>query len=422
METDFNIIKQHFGDLASDPTMAEKLINGLEERQRETMKELPKYAKRTVYIALAVLVLGLGIQAITKNLPSDQLLLIQSLKRPTIGGILSVFFTVVAYLVNAVFAVWSLSFIPYVALRAYKVSQKVKLPLRLNSSKWIQLFAATFLPIIAFAIFATNIPDNGSSSIIKFTYADLAVIFGGGALCWLILYLITHYIPLRYVVVHLTIISCLLYAVIFFAYMLGFGTATYAAVLGMIAFLMFSSDKLGEIARRITIYDIDNNIADKVFSVSNRENVIKLKEAETDMAKLENNLEGKVQKIDNEVLINEQLRKIKTKSIEFNAKVNETKLESFNKKLIFLNEIYAVLSDEYKLKVDNELPTMISNFKANAKTMTPQQLSGTMNNIIKQVNESLDTIPQGLDNIKIEMKKATKELKQATEDLANDDV
>jgi hypothetical protein len=177
---------------------------------------------------------------------------------------------------------------------------------------------------------------------------------------------------------------------------------------------------LGEIARRVSIYDIDSNITDKVSAVSNRENLIKLKEAETDVSKLENELESKVQKIDSEVQINDQLRKIRTTRIDFNAKVNETKLDSFNKKLEFLNQIYTVLADEYKLKVDQELPSMIGSFKQNVKIMTPEELSATMNKIIQQVNSSLDTIPQGLDNLKIEMRKATKELKQATDDLASD--
>lgn len=418
---EFNILNRHFDEIIKDKTTAEQLINGLEARQRETMKDLPRYGKLTLYFAIVILVVGLLVQALTGSIPNDQLQLFQSLKSPTIGGILSVFFTVVAYLVNALFAVWAVSFIPYIAIRAYKVSQKVKIPLRLNSSKWIQLFAATFLPIIAFAIFATNIPGNNASSlVIKFTYMDGIYIVGGGALCWLILYGATHFIPLKYIVIHLTIFSSLLYAVIFSAYILGFGTITYAAVLGMIAFLMFSSSMLGEIARRVSIYDLDSNITDKVSNVSNRENLIKLKEAETDVSKLENELESKVQKIDSEVQINEQLRKIRTTRIEFNAKVNETKLDSFNKKLDFLNQIYTVLADEYKLKVDQELPTMIGAFKQNVKNMTPEELSETMNGIIKQVNSSLDTIPQGLDNLKIEMRKATKELKQATDDLATD--
>lgn len=420
MEQEFDILNKHFGDIIKDKSMAEQLINGLDERQRKTLRELPRYGKFTLFIALTILLVGVVVQFATGSIPNDQLQLFQSFKSPTIGGILSVFFTVVAYLVNALFAVWAVSFIPHIAFRAYKVSQQVRIPLRLNSSKWIQLFSATFLPIIAFAIFATNIPSNNASFIIQFTYMDGLIIIGGGAICWLILYGATHFIPLRYIVIHLTIFSSLLYAVIFFAYILGFGTITYSAVLGMIAFLMFSSNKLGEIARRVSIYDIENSIADKVASVSNRENLIKLKEAETDVSKLESELENKVQKIDSEVQINEQLRKIKTTRIEFNAKVNETKLDSFNKKLEFLNQIYSVLADEYKLKVNQELPNMIGSFKNDVKHMTPQELSDTMNNIINQVNISLDTIPQGLDNIRIEMQKATKELRRATEDLAND--
>src|SRR5688572_9970692 len=212
--------RDQFRDIVKDISMAEQLINGLEERQRETLKELPKYGKLTLYFGMGILTVGLIVQIVTGSIPNDQLQLFQSLKSPTIGGILSLFFTAVAYLVNGVFAVWAVSFIPYLAIRVYKVSQSVKIPLRLNSAKWIQLFSATFLPIIAFAIFASNIPSNTSSFVIKFTYTDGLVILGGGLLCWGILSVATHFIPMKYIVIHLTIFSILLYAVIFFAYIL----------------------------------------------------------------------------------------------------------------------------------------------------------------------------------------------------------
>lgn len=407
-----------FEDILKSSTMAEKLIYGLEERQRETLKELPSYGKTTLYISLAILLLGLTVQLITGSISNNQLF--QSLKNPTIGGILSVFFTLVAYIINAVFAVWALSFIPYIAFRSFKVSQRISIPIRVNSSKWIQLFAATFFPIFAFAIFATNVPQTKSSFIIQFTYIDGFVIIVGGLTCWAILWGATRYIPLKLVVAQLTIFSVILYATIFFAYILGFGTATYAVVLGMTLFLMQSSSKLGDIARRVSIYDIDTNIADKISSVSTRDNEIKIKEAEADMLKHESQLEGKVQKIQNEIKISEQLQNIQTQNIDFNSRVNSTKLDTFNKKLEILNQLYSILAEEYKVKVDQEIPVLISKFKEDVKKMTPVQLSEQMNKIIGQVNGSLDTIPQELDNIKLQMKEATKQLKQATEELAEE--
>lgn len=344
-------------------TMAEKLINGLEERQRETLKELPKYGKITLYISLVILVSGLFIQIVSGSIPNNQLQLFQSLKSPTIGGILSIFFTIVAYVVNSIFAVWALTFVPYIALKAYKVSQKVEIPLRLNRSKWIQLFAVTFFPIIVFAIFASNIPQTTSSIVINFTINDALIIICGGFLVWITLWASIHFIPFRYIVIHLSIFSSLLYTTIFFAYVLGFGTVTYAAVLGMMMFLMLSSESLGEIARRVCIYDIDNKIADKITTVSNRENEIKLKEAETDVGKRENEMERTVQKLDNEVQISKQLQKIRSTQIEFNSRVNKTKLDIFNQKLEFFNQLYSIHAEEYKLKVGEELPAMIGKFK-----------------------------------------------------------
>ncbi len=411
-------IKDALSDILGNNSMAEKLVNGLDTRQRQTLLELPKYFWLTFWISIGILILGFSLQVYNKSLPQDQVRLLKSLQNPTIGGVMSAFFTLVAYIVNSLFAVWALSFIPYISLRAYQVSTKVVIPLRLNSSKWIQLFAATFFPILLFAIVSSNVDQVNNALIIQFTSTDAIIIFVGSLAVWGILWITTHYIPLKYIVIHLSTFSILLYATIFLVYILGYGTVTYAAVIGILLFLMFSFNKLGEIARRVSIYDIDNSIADKIMAVSSRENAIKVTEAEIDVRKLENVIDGKMKKLNNEDKINEQLQKIRETSISFNNRVNETKLDAFNQKLEFLNQLYTILSEEYKLKVDQELPQMIQEFKQNVKNLSQKELSNQMQTILNHVNVSIDTIP--LDNLKLEMRKASKELKQATEELANE--
>jgi hypothetical protein len=417
MKETYSILKEHIGDIVTESSMADKLILGLEERQKATLENLPKYGKNTFIIGVLILIIGISIQAYTGNLPNEQYQLINSLKNPSIGGILSFFFTIIAYVINAVFAVWAVSFIPYFAFKSYKASQTIKIPLRTNASKWIQLFASVFLPIIAFSIFATSIPATNTSFVINLDFQDFLVIAIGALMSWLILYFSIKFIPLKYLVVHLTIYSLLLYSVIFFAYILGFGTLTYGAVLGMLLFIMFSSNKLGEITRRISIYDIDSSIADKITAVSNRENIIKVKEAEADVGKLDRELENRVEKLRNEEDISKQLQQITSSRIEINSKVGKTKLDIFNKKLDLYNQLFTIISDEYEVKVNEELPGLLSSFKSEVKNMSAKELGERMDAIISQVNSSLDSIPKGLDNLRIEMKKATKELKDATEEL-----
>lgn len=420
MEKDNSIIKEQFGDLVTNPSMADTLIKGLEDRQQSIIKTLPKYGKRTVLIGIVILIVGIAIQVFTGNLPGKQLQLVNSLQSPTIGGILSLFFTAFAYIINAVFAVWAVSFIPFFALKSFKASQTIKIPLRINSSKWIQLFAAVFLPIIAFSIFATSIPSTNSYFIINLDLKDFLYILIGTIVTWMILFFSVKWISLRFVVIHLTIYSMLLYSVIFFAYILGFGTITYGAVLGMIFFLMFSSEQLGEIIKRVSIYDIDSSIAEKISNVSKRENTIKVKEAELDVSKLDRELGNRVSRLENEKAVSKQLQKIKESQIEINSKVAKAKLDIFNKKLDLFNGIFTILSEEYGVKANKELPALLNNFKVNVKNLTAGDIEKQINKIISQVNSSLDTIPKGLDNLKIEMKKATKELKEATEELNKD--
>lgn len=417
MEKEYTILNEHFGEMNSNATMADKLIRGLDERQQASLENLPNYGKVTTVIALVILTLGIGIQALTGTLPNEQIQLVKALQRPSIGGVLSFALTLIAHIINAVFAIWATSFIPYFALKSYKASQKIKIPLRTNVSKWIQLFAAVFLPVFAFAIFASNFPGSNAHFIVNLNLNDALLIISGTLIVWIVLYTTVKFIPLKLVVIHLTIYSMLLYSVIFCAYILGFGTITYAAVLGMMFFLMFSSNKLGEVARRISIYDIDSTIADKVSAVSNRENTIKVKEAEADVSKLDQELGNRVEKLNSEEDVNKRLQQIKSTRLEFNSKVGKTKLEILNKKLDFYNQLFSSLSEEYDLKVTDELPTLLKDFKTNVKNMSPQQLSETMDDIINRVNISLDTIPKGLDNLRVEMKKATKELQEATEEL-----
>ena len=407
-------------DILSTPSMADKLIVGLEERQKVTLKGLPRYAKNSIIFGIVVLIIGLAVQFITKNLPNEQLQLVNSLQNPTVGGIFSLFFTVIAYIINAVFAVWAVSFVPYLTLKAFKASQKVKIPLRTNSAKWIQLFAAVFLPIIAFAIFASNIPATSSSFVINLTLEDLLIIIASAAIIWVVLFFPVQLIPLKLVVIHLTIYSLLLYVVVFFSYILGFGTITYGAVLGMIIFIMFSSDKLGEIVNRISIYDINSDIAEKISLVSNRENTIKVKEAEADISKLDRDLGNRISSLKNDEEVSKQLQQIKASQIEINSKIGKAKLDIFNKKLDLFNGIFSILSDEYGVKANEELPALLNSFKSNVKTMTAIDIEKQINNIINQVNSSLDTIPKGLDNLRLEMNKATRELKEATEELKKD--
>lgn len=420
MEEKHSIIDEQLDDIISEPSMADKLIQGLDARQKATLDSLPKYGKYTIIIGILILIIGITVQILTGNLPSEQFQLVKSLQNPSIGGILSFFFTIVAYIINAVFAVWAVSFIPYFALKSYKASMKIKIPLKTNASKWIQLFASVLLPIIAFSIFASNIPSTNSSFIIKLTIYDFLIILLSSVIIWGILFLTVKLIPLKYIVVHLTIYSLLLYSIIFFAYILGFGTLTYGAVLGMMFFLMFSPNKLGEITRRVSIYDIDSNIADKLNAVSDRENIIKVKEAEADVGKLDRELGNRVEKLKNEEEISKQLQQIRASQIEINSKVGKTKLDIFNKKLDLYNSLFTIISNEYEVKVNKELPELLSNFKSNVKNMSAQELGKRMDAIINQVNSSLDSIPKGLDNLRIEMKKATKELKEATQELKNE--
>lgn len=122
----------------------------------------------------------------------------------------------------------------------------------------------------------------------------------------------------------------------------------------------------------------------------------------------------------NEEEISKQLQQIKTSQIEINSKVGKTKLDIFNKKLDLYNQLFTIISDEYEIKVNEELPRLLGTFKENVKNMSAKELGDRMDAIISQVNSSLDSIPKGLDNLRLEMKKATKELKDATQELKNE--
>jgi hypothetical protein len=181
--------------------------------------------------------------------------------------------------------------------------------------------------------------------------------------------------------------------------------------------LTFNFQALDEIGRRITIYDIDTNIAEelnnsaKYFqSVKVKEDEIKVKELELEYKEKQNSQKQKLQKVQNQETVIEQLKEIEDTKLKFSSQVNETQLKVFNKKSGLLNSMYEILSKEMDKRMDEEIPNRIKALQDNAKNYTPKELQEKMSLIFQEMEASLNGIPEGLANLRNEMDEVIKQI------------
>jgi hypothetical protein len=315
------------------------------------------------------------------------------------------------------YVIWTLSFIPYIAYQAHQTGLKYKIGVGSRSFRWLQLYAATFLPMITFALAWNSFPSSAPVDFYVSTLKDGFFILAGAAIVFACLFFSVRKIPSKLLVIHVSIVSILLYTSLFLSYGFGYGIASFATLFGILGYLTFNFQELDEIGRRITIYDIDTNIADELnnsakyfHSVKVKEDAIKVKELELEYKEKQNFQKQKLQKVQNQENVIEQLKQIEETRIKFGNQVNETQLKVFNKKSILLNDMYEILSKELDKRMDEEIPNRIKALQENAKNYTPKELQESMSAIFKEMESSLNGIPEGLANLRSEMDEVIKQI------------
>lgn len=410
-------LKNYFSSNSKDSPNDFRLLQITEERQKIILKALPQFAYWTIFFAFIGFALTSYYQWKTGNLPRSYSGLL-NFSNPSIGSIIALALTFFSTLMMWVFVIWSLSFIPFIAYRAHRASEIIKLPVGTKSFRWLQLYATTVLPVFTFAVAWSSIPSNGNFNLSIENLSDGFLIVVFGLLIWSALWIIVEVIPKRLVAIHIAFLSTLLYTSLFLAYGFGYGEISYSTLFAILFFLTFSFNKLEEIGRRITTYDLNpltaeniSKLMDDISEVSSKSDEIIVDEMKLDVEKRKNDQFVKKEELENEKNLQNHIGNIRKTEIDFNKNVQETSLKVFNEKANFLNKMYETLATELGERIKSEFPSKLQELSEDAKKYSPKELQLKMKVIYNEMNKTLSQIPESLADLKKEMNQAVLDMK-----------
>jgi cold shock CspA family protein len=413
----------NLSDMLSDNSQNndDSLLKVLEKRQRYLVSKLPVFFKYTVLLSVLGFLITSTIQFFTNDFSLEKTGLI-SLYQPTLGAIITIILNLFAVIIMWVFVVWSLVFVPYITYYAYKSSKEDNIPIGGKAFRWVQLYAATFLPMAIFAIAWSSYSIENSELTLKVsTLNDIIVVLVGSGLVSGFIFVASKYIPSKMVAVHLAIFSTLLYITIFLTFGGGYGIYSYSMIFGTLIYLTIGSQKLEELGRRVATYDLDPRIADKLneIAIKNQEIIsasdeIRAKEVELQMKSELHSHNIRSDRMDNDISMAEQLSNINREKIEFNKLSNETLLNVFQQRASLIHNMYEVLASELSDRMSEEIPNQIRELQDNARNYTPDELQEKMKELMGHMNSSLEALPESMKQLQKEMLTAAKDIEKQT--------
>ena len=163
----------------------ETSLAAVQARQRAVIDRLPAYTRWTSIIAVAGLVVTILV-SLAKNHHLPDPLGLQFAPEVSIGSAVSFGLTLVSNVMIWLFAVWSLSFATFIVVTSHRVARAYPdRPVQGRQFRWLQLYAATLLPIVLFATAwnSTTGPSvvGGAAQLLPVRCRPRAVC--GGAVC-----------------------------------------------------------------------------------------------------------------------------------------------------------------------------------------------------------------------------------------------
>ena len=228
-------------------------------------------------------------------------------------------------------------------------------------------------------------------------------------------------IPVRFAVVRLSFFSILLYASLFLTYGRGFTMASQAMVFGILIYLTFGAGQLSELARRISLHDVDPKLAESFEEIithhdalQNLKDETQLKRTEHEVIASKRKLEIEIKQSESDLSLSQQFADMRTKKVELTKQMNEVQLSVLETKIGFLSDVFGVLSKEMHLRLSSAIPKQIEDLKKNVGTLTPEEIRLQMGVIIEQINSSLQGIPESLAELRTQLLETSTEIEQAT--------
>jgi len=404
----------------------DSLLEVLQDRQDRILSRLPRFARITFTIALSGFLLTLIFKLATDpgvRTDLSQRLFSGSAFANIITFVLGAFSTLVIW----VFVIWSLSFVPFVAYCAFKASRESDLKLVRKPFRWVQLIAATFLPM---AIFATAWESFATASQIPVVVPiqgmeDLLYVCIGSGAVFGILLVINRGIPLSLAALRFSLFSCLLYLSLFLSYGMGVNLTSHAMVFGILLYLMIHVEQIGELGRRIALHDVDPLIADKFDNIATRQQELRVMEDERLLSRKEHEallakeeVETEAAQAEAEVSLNRQLADVKRKKMSLNRKMNVVQLQILETKIDTLAGGFEILTGELRDRLGTQVPNRLEELRENVRNLSPIELHQKVNQVVVELNASLQGIPESLAELREQLLLTSTELEQQTRLLA----
>lgn len=400
---------------------ADSMLAILHERQQHILSKLPTFSKTTISIALVGLLATFVTKILTSESPSSYVASLVA--SPSLANLIAFALGAFSSLIIWMFVIWSLSFVPFIAYYAHKSSKDNKLGVVTKPFRWVQLYAATFLPMIIFATAWNSSPalENINVIISIQNITELIIVASGAIIIAITLGLVNRNVPIKLVSLRLSVFSSLLYLALFLAYGRGYGLASHVMVYGILLYLMFDSNQIGEIGRRIALHDVDPEVAERFDDIATRqqevksiEDTIKLKEKEQEAKAAKQKLEMNSARSDNEMALSGQLIEIKKKKMALNKDINTVQLQVLETKITTLSDVFGILSKELDSKNKSEIPEALGKLRESVKNYSPGAIQEKMNAIICEMNAGLRGIPESLDELREQLILTSTEIEKQT--------
>jgi hypothetical protein len=418
------------------------LVEVLQERQQKLLALMPNYARRVtswaiwgfvIYLMFPLMQKLVALITVLVTSPrssisdiivalGNELQKIFVVSNFTLGSLISIVLSLFSNVIMWAFVIWSLSFVPYLAYHSYKLSQEARSKLATRPLKWVQLFASTFLPMAAFAIAWNSTATHTSDIVVQIRSMEEAVILAIGTIIVAgFLFAINFIVPANAIAIRLSLFSALIYASLFLAYGQGYSVASFAMLFGILFYLIFASEQIEEMGRRIVIYDLDPSIAKKVDVINARIQELQITRDETVLSERENRMlqeqakaKGKLAESQMEQRLGEQLSEIQTKKIELVHKMNQAQIELLEQKINMLGIAFDIISKEYSTKLTQDFPKQLEELREAARTLPPQELYAKMDAFMRGMNLLLEGLPETFSELKAQLLKAASDLEKQT--------
>lgn len=403
-----------------DEPPKQSLLQLLQARQTFVVDRVPRFAIATGILA-AVFFISTALVQWWWDKPSAIPMSLEALKNPTAGLLIYTFLALFCQYLTWLFAIWSVAFVPYVALVAHGASKRVTLDIEFHRTRWIQLGAATILPAFVFALFYGTAADQGTVSTLPTTAAEGVGVLLAAAVTGGVLSLINLLISAPRVDLKLAMFSGLLYLSLYLHYGQGIGLVSQAVLLGILGYIWFAADQVRELIAGMATFDLNPKTVEKLNALVDRRQDLRGVADETALRREEIVVEAErktaeieAKKVEDESAIEAQIASIQGARVKLTTETHKAMLVLFQRQLDDYQTVFSVYSGELDERVKRDRERRIELLKGRASELPSDKLAEELKAVVGVIHRDFDGVPEALEELHARMIEVTDKMKRQT--------